>query len=306
MAQGAASPLNRLILMKSLTLDSPAKVNLMLSVHGQRGDGFHALTSLVVALDFGDTIRVSINDGGCDQLRCSDPRVPTGEANLIVKAAAAFRLHSGRSVSFDFDLEKRIPMGAGLGGGSSNAAVALRAMNELTRSPFSREQLLSVAAELGSDCPFFIDAVPTMMTGRGEVLEPLSGDLSGHLRGQRIILFRPDFGINTAWAYGRLIKSSPSAYELEAAALARFSEYTTSLKLERLLFNTFEPAVGGKYMAIPCLLDQLRSEGIACLMSGSGSCCFALANDEAEAAVIRSTCQSAWGSGIFFVETLTL
>jgi 4-diphosphocytidyl-2-C-methyl-D-erythritol kinase len=289
--------------MNSLMLESPAKVNLMLSVHGPRGDGFHALTSLVVALDFGDTLRVTRNDVGVDRLHCSDPTVPSDESNLILKAAAAFCARFGESVTFDFDLNKRIPMGAGLGGGSSNAAVALRAMNQLTGERLEHATLLQVAAELGSDCPFFIDAVPSIMSGRGEVLAPLARETADALRGQRILLFRPFFSVPTAWAYRRLLDSQPSAYETEAQATARLRQFDASGDVAGLLYNTFEPSVGSKYLAIPCLLERLRAAGHACLMSGSGSCCFALPKDAHEAATISELIKKDWGSRIFFVET---
>jgi 4-diphosphocytidyl-2-C-methyl-D-erythritol kinase len=292
--------------MDSLTLTSPAKINLMLSVHGQRGDGFHALTSVVVALDFGDTLRVSLNAAGADRLRCSDPAVPTGEANLILQAAAAFRAELGQTVYCDFDLEKRIPMGAGLGGGSSNAAVALSAMNRLTGERLSPENLRTLAAGLGSDCPFFIDSVPAIMSGRGELLEVLPPKIADPLRGKKVILFRPDFAINTAWAYRRLVETMPAAYESEALALERLATFRQCGATEELLFNTFEASVGEKYLAIPCLLGDLRAAGFACLMSGSGSCCFALTAGGITTARIREICQDAWGSEIFFVETSIL
>jgi 4-diphosphocytidyl-2-C-methyl-D-erythritol kinase len=289
--------------MNSLTLESPAKVNLMLSVHGPRGDGFHALTSLVVALDFGDTLRVTLNNVGVDRLQCSDPTVPTDEANLIMQAAAAFRAWLGEAVTFDFDLEKRIPMGAGLGGGSSNAAVALRGMHQLTGARLEHASLLQLAADLGSDCPFFIDAVPTIMSGRGEVLAPLAANQADALRGQRIVLFRPFFSIPTAWAYRRLLEASPSAYESEATAAARLRQFDASGDVAGLLYNSFEPSVGSKYLAIPCLLERLRAAGYPCLMSGSGSCCFSLVKDAQEAAAISELIKKDWGSRIFFVET---
>lgn len=163
--------LNSIIAMKSVKFESPAKINLMLSVHGQRDDGFHSLTSVVASLVFGDTLIVSLNEAGVDRLNCSDSAVPTGHANLILKAAVAFREELGENIYFDFDLDKRIPMGAGLGGGSSNAAVALCAMNQLRGNCMTKERLRAVATELGSDCPFFIDSIPSKMSGRGEVLE---------------------------------------------------------------------------------------------------------------------------------------
>ncbi|MGZ0655099.1 4-(cytidine 5'-diphospho)-2-C-methyl-D-erythritol kinase [Coraliomargarita sp. W4R72] len=289
--------------MDSVTLNSPAKINLMLSVHGQRGDGFHTLTSLVVALTFGDTLHVTRNDGDQDRLTCSDSAVPTGEGNLIIRAAIAFRQQLGRDVFFDFDLKKRIPMGAGLGGGSGNAAVALSAMNQLTDSPMARATLLDLAASLGSDCPFFIDSKPSIMTGRGEVLEPLPADVARQLHGQRVVLFKPDFSINTAWAYRQLMEAKPSAYESEALAIDRLGRFDASSEVNELLFNTFEPCVSQKYLAIQCLLDELRANEVACLMSGSGSCCFALARSADEVLAIRDICENALGSSVFFIET---
>jgi 4-diphosphocytidyl-2-C-methyl-D-erythritol kinase len=291
--------------MNAVTLESPAKINLMLSVHGRREDGFHALTSLVVALDFGDSLQVGLQAAGGDRLRCSDATVPTGEANLVIQAAQAFRAALGEEVYFDFQLEKRIPMGAGLGGGSSNAVAALRAMNQLTGEQLNRATLLDLAAGLGSDCPFFVDAVPAVMKGRGEVLEALPAQAVERLHGQEILLFRPNFGVNTAWAYRRLIEAQPSAYESEARAAQRLQSLDAE-PLDKLLYNTFEESVGGKYLAIACLLDELRSADVACLMSGSGSCCFALTHSEAESSKIRDICEKAWGPSIFFVETLIL
>ena len=303
MAEELASTFTRTVPMNSLTLDSPAKINLMLSVHGRRSDGFHALTSVVVALAFGDRLCVSVNASSVDRLRCSDRAVPTGEANLILQAAEVFRASTRSEVHFDFDLEKRIPMGAGLGGGSSNAAVALQGMNELAGHPLSNDELRSLAASLGSDCPFFIDAVPSVMTGRGERLDPLDPEAIRALAGHRVLLFRPDFAIETAWAYRRLIVSDPPAYETAKAAQARLAAFAQTGSVKDLLHNTFEHSVGLKFLAIPCLLEALREAGHACLLSGSGSCCFALVEGAEEAAAVRRICEAAWGSGIFFIET---
>ena len=303
MVEHRRSPLNSVIVMKSVKLESPAKINLMLSVHGQRSDGFHALTSVVAPLVFGDTLIVSLNEAGVDRLKCSDPAVPRCSANLIMKAAAAFRKELGENIYFDFDLEKHIPIGAGLGGGSSNAAVALCAMSQLRGDCISTERLRAIAAKLGSDCPFFIDSIPSKMSGRGELLEALPDELSKALRGQRVVLFKPDFGINSAVAYNSLKESRPLVYESLKSAANRLTLFKDLKKLEGLLYNTFEANVGHKYLAIPCLLAELRLAGFACLMSGSGSCCFVLVQDAGEVSKIRGICEEAWGSSIFFIET---
>lgn len=275
----------------------------MLSVHGRRADGFHALTSLVVALEFGDTLTIRAG-GSADVLRCSDSAVPLGPENLVLKAAAAFRARLGRAVHFEFDLDKRIPMGAGLGGGSGNAAVALCGMNQLSGEPFTNEVLCELAAELGSDCPFFIEGEPAWMRGRGEVIEPLEAGLAKQLRGTRLALFRPGFGVETAGAYGRLIAGAPDSYESEATGVARLERFIETGTLADVLFNSFEAPVGSKYLAISTLLEQLRGSGVDCLMSGSGSCCFAILGKEgADAVQIEEIVRDAWGDAVFWVET---
>lgn len=286
-------------------LGSPAKVNLTLSVHGRRPDGFHALTSLVAALDFGDTLRVQRSSCGADHLRCSDPAVPTGTSNLVLKAAQRFRERLGSELYFEFDLEKRIPMGAGLGGGSSNASAALLAMNALAGHQLDRAQLLDLAAMLGSDCPFFIDSQPSIMRGRGEVIEPLGAQVADSLRGVRIALFKSHFSVETAWAYAQLIAGSPQSYQMESIAQFKLRDLSKlKFQLPDLLYNSFEAAVGKKYVALPTLLETLRAHGVPCLMSGSGSCCFALLDStRISPPQIKELCQDAWGESIFWIET---
>lgn len=275
----------------------------MLSVHGQRADGFHALTSLVVALEFGDTLTIRAG-GSRDVLHCSDPAVPLGPENLVLKAAAAFRSRLGRAEYFEFNLNKRIPMGAGLGGGSGNAAVALRGMNQLAGEPFSNAVLCELAAELGSDCAFFIEGRAAWMRGRGEVIEPVAAEVAERLRGTRVVLFRPNFGVETAGAYGRLVAGAPGSYEPEAAGVARMQHFIESGTLADVLFNSFEGPVGSKYLAISTLLAQLRAAGVECLMSGSGSCCFALLEENcAHVSQIEKIVRDAWGEAVFWVET---
>ena len=292
--------------MHSLSLNSPAKVNLTLSVHSRRSDNYHDLSSLVVALAFGDSLHMSLNKRSKDRLYCDNTDVPTGENNLILKAAAAFRSITGMSMFFNFELEKRIPIGAGLGGGSSNAAIALTGMNQLSGSPLSRSDLLYVAAKLGSDCPFFIQMHPANLSGRGEIIDLLPKEHAVKLNGQKILLFCPPLRINTAWAYKCLAETYPLAYESEEVANARMEAFYASGSIPELLSNTFEACVGSKYLVIPCLLEQLRSEGIPCAMTGSGSCCFALTGPETNVEEIRKLCHQAWGNEIFFVETSIL
>lgn len=287
---------------KWLKLSAPAKINLMLSVHGGRSDGFHELTSVVAALEFADELELRINGLHSDSLVSDGQTVPLDDSNLVLQAARLFRRQTGRDDYFDFSLSKRIPVGAGLGGGSSDAVAALKGMDELSGTELGHAQLREIAAILGSDCAFFVDAAPALMRGRGELIEPLSPAISSRLAGQRLVLFRPDFGIDTGWAY-RQLAASPERYEDKILAENHLHALDAGGGLGGLLHNVFEPIVGRKFLAIPCLLEILRGCGYPCLMSGSGSACFALVDDERQVAEIKQACFKCWGESTFWVET---
>ena len=291
---------------KVIAIKTPAKVNLMLAVQGPREDGFHALTSLVAPLAFGDELRLQSSNKDADQFICEDPAVPKDDRNLILQAANAFRKRTGEAVYFQFELEKRIPIGAGLGGGSSNAAGALMGMNTLTGQALSQAAIYEIAAELGSDCPFFIKPRIALMSGRGEILRDAPQALEASLRGQKILLFKPHFEINTGLAYAALRAASPEYYVTEGVAESFLKVDTEANGFGPLVFNSFEAAVGRKYRAIHCLLAELRQRGVICGLSGSGSCCFAFIETEAmqpNSKDLKGIIQSAWGESVFFVET---
>ena len=280
----------------------------MLSVHGRREDGFHRLTSLVVALDFGDTLGVELGSGR-DRLHCSDASVPC--AVMRIWFCARRRPFERPLVwnSILYSTSKAHSCRGGSCGGSGNAATALKAMNQLCDKPLSGDALSKLSAGLGSDCPFFVDGRPAVMSGRGECIDPLPEALCRELTGRRLVLFKPDFAVQTEWAYGQLIRSAPDAYEAESCAKERLLALgagRSALEGAGLLVNSFEPVIGRKYM-IPALLNALRAEGVPCLMSGSGSCCFALQVDGGPDFVkIEQIVRAAWGESVFFVETQSL
>ena len=177
---------------RTATVFSPAKINLFLAITGRRDDGYHDLVSVAAPLDFGDLltaeIGVSAPESGdrmaqCEsgaqgagvpfRLECDNPEVPRDGANLVLKAAGAFAAATGWKEPVVFRLTKRIPIGAGLGGGSSNAAAALRALNQLSGADLGRAELGELAARAGSDCPLFLEGGPVIMRGRGERIEAL-------------------------------------------------------------------------------------------------------------------------------------
>jgi 4-diphosphocytidyl-2-C-methyl-D-erythritol kinase len=290
-----------------ISVFSPAKINLFLAVTGRRADGFHDLVSVVAPLDYGDelsVIRAAPGDGRRFTLACDRPEVPVDGANLILRAAEAFAVAADWKGGAHFRLTKRIPLGAGLGGGSSNAVAALRALNELAGGPLDRAALAAVAATLGSDCALFLAGVPAVMRGRGERVEALAVEAAARLHGRRLLVFKPSFGIGTPWAYQRMIARGTD-YLPAAAAEARLAAWLAgTAPAEELLFNNMEPAAFDKYEALPLLLAHLRREfGVAAAMSGSGSACFALLRDDQASAPLVAAIRAGWGDVAFVTET---
>lgn len=286
----------------------PAKLNLYLAVTGRREDGYHDVVSLVVTLDYGDTLTViRAEDGAGFAMKSDDATLPVDGTNLVLRAAAAFAGATGWRGGASFALEKRVPAGAGLGGGSSDAAGALWALNTMAGRPLAGAALREVAATVGSDCPLFLGETPAVMRGRGERLDVVAGALRRRLAGQRVLVFKPSFGVNTAWAYRALAARAPGSYvtaEEAEAGIARWGEVARRPWGE-LLFNSFEAVVADKYPAIPVVFEQLQARhGLAPRMSGSGSACFAMLPVEVEASEIRQTIAAAWGEAAWGVETV--
>lgn len=294
--------------MDSVTIFSPAKINLSLAITGRRADGFHELVSVVAQLGFGDTLKAErAEDGACATLACDVSGVPTDGSNLILRAAAKFAEATGWRGGVKFSLEKRIPVGAGLGGGSSNAVAALRALERLSGVALDASRRLELAAALGSDCPLFWHDAPVVMRGRGERIEPMAGGAAGRLRGRRVLVFKPDFGVATAWAY-QALAARPKWYADAAAEEARLAAWLAdaAAPAEALLANTLERPVFAKWVALPALLAWLRERhDISARMSGSGSACFALLDDKADESAAVETIRSAWGETAF-VQATTL
>ena len=291
--------------MSTLTVPAPAKINLFLAITGRRPDGFHDLVSVVAPLLWGDSVEVE-QGGESFTLECDRDEVPTDASNTVLRAAAEFARVTGYSGGAHFRIRKRIPSGAGLGGASSDAVSALRALNSLAGEPLDEAGLARVAAVVGSDCPLFLTSVPVVMRGRGEKISILPKEAYGRFRGMRALLFKPGFAIATPWAYGRMAAEAPRSYmpaEAAEAMLARWIE-RPGAAIDGLLYNAMERPAFLKFAAIPALLAQLQSRyGISPRMSGSGSACFALLAEDAEIAPVEATIREAWGPSAFVVET---
>jgi 4-diphosphocytidyl-2-C-methyl-D-erythritol kinase len=250
-----------------MTIDAPAKVNLTLRVLGRRPDGFHDIETLMAPLDLADRLEVDLKDSPGVDFSCSDSSLPMDGSNLVCKAVAAFSHAIGRDFGVRIHLEKNIPHGAGLGGGSSDAAAVLKALNELLGVGFSVEELENLAASIGSDVPFFIRCVPAICRGRGERIEPVAG-----IRGAEILLVKPPFPVSTAWAYG-------------AWAAAPKSDATFAPKFGSIsMVNDLEAPVFSKHLQLPVLKRWLAAQHgvVAAMMSGSGSTVFAVLDGAGE------------------------
>lgn len=292
------------------TLPAPAKLNLFLAITGRRTDGFHDLVSVVTPLTLADTLTVELREDSAAPftLTCTDPEVPCDDSNLVLKAAHAFGKATGWQGRAAFHLEKRIPMGAGMGGGSSDGVAALRALNRVARTGLDDVALAGIAAALGSDCPLFLHDGPVVMRGRGERIEALPAKAAARLRGRRVLVFKPAFGVPTAWAYRWMAERAAAGGDVYLhgdLAERRLEEWLSdpTAAPESLLFNNLERPAFDKYIALPALLEQLRRDfGLTPRMTGSGSACFAFLPSDAPTAAITGIIRSSWGESAYIVE----
>jgi 4-diphosphocytidyl-2-C-methyl-D-erythritol kinase len=174
---------------------APAKVNLSLRVLRRRDDGFHEIETLMAPISIFDTIDIERTEGGGIQFTCSDPALPAGPENLAVRAVEHFCGSFGFLPNVRMHLKKEIPHGAGLGGGSSDAATVLLALDRLFQAELPRDEISRLAAEIGSDVPFFIAQSAAMCRGRGELVEDRA------LPSLPLLLVKAPFGVPTPWAY---------------------------------------------------------------------------------------------------------
>jgi len=262
---------------------SPCKVNLLLNILGRRADGFHELETVLQPVNLFDLLQFERTACGV-KLTCSDPALSVDATNLVHRAASAFLAAAKIKDGVRVHLEKRIPIAAGLGGGSGNAATTLLALNELFGQPLPGENLQAIAAALGADVPFFLQDKPALATGRGEDIQPLEPFPA--LRGAAFLLIHPGFGISTAWAYQQLTRF-PSALNGQRGRGHKLVQLLTTDDLGTAageFFNSLEAPALKKFLLLALYQDFLRAHGAAgALMSGSGSATFALTKNLGEA-----------------------
>lgn len=287
-----------------LVVAAPAKLNLFLEVRGKRPDGYHDLETLMVGIDLYDTLELQPAPGGHITLTCDPPGLSTGPDNLVWKAADRLRTAAGRpDLGASIRLTKRIPMQAGLAGGSSDAAAALVGLNRVWKLDLPKPELAAVAAAVGSDVAFFLDLPAAWCTGRGEIVSPEPPWAAFH-----VVLVCPPVGLATADVFRRLtVPDTPASGD---AARAAFRAGDPAA-LGAALFNRLEapavdlaPLVGAVYSR----LAGLNPAG--CRMSGSGSAVFAVARSADDAARLAAAFRAATPPGepasrVLRVRTLT-
>ena len=279
-----------------------AKLNLSLAITGRRADGFHELISLVAPIALADTLTLDV--GRPLGLTCDDASLPVDGSNLVLKAAAAYVKRRPSAPTGHFHLTKKVPHGAGLGGGSSDAAAALRLLDQASGDPIGLEVLETLAAEVGSDCPFFVRGQAAVMRGRGERLEVLPLAARAALAGRKVVLVKPPFGVPTPEAYALLAKAGKHrpAAQAEAELAAWIAQPAAD---PSVLGNDLAAPVFAKYLALPVGLESFRrATGVNWQMTGSGSACFAFVSDGFDHARLRADVRRAWGPGAWVEETV--
>lgn len=271
--------------MNTLTLPAPAKLNLSLRVLAKRADGFHEIDTLMVKLP-GLADQLEFRDNSGFSFHCEHSEVPGDERNLVVKAVSAYTAAAGINCEYAITLRKAIPHGAGLGGGSSDAAATLLGLDQLHAGKLGAARLHELAATLGSDVAFFLAPGAARCTGRGEIIEPLPSPPA-----LRVLLLKPGFGVPTPDAYGRWSDSR----ELPGICYAAREIAGVSL------VNDLERPVFGKHRVLAELKQWLleRRETAAALLCGSGSTVFAVLHPDADAEALAKCARHELDPGLW-------
>lgn len=284
----------------------PAKVNLSLAITGKRMDGFHELHSVVAQTTFGDTLRLEWQQAGtaeADSVIVDGVNLPQGD-NTVAHALRLFREASEfRMGAFTARLQKRIPVGAGLGGGSSDAVATLKALQDMFGEQAYGIDWETLATMIGSDCRLFMEEGPVIMEGRGDKVSPLPPGLASRIRGRPLVLFKPDFSISTMEAYRRLAKGRH--YSEPARVKALMQDWSAGNHALPDRCNDFERLLDEWIPSLALVLDRLRRlHGLDARLSGSGSACFVFPSDGASVIpVVKKELESAWGQFFWLQQT---
>ncbi len=279
-----------------ISLKAPAKINLFLEILGKRDDGYHEIETVMQEIDLADNLQFEEIQEGV-KLQCNDNNIPLNQDNLVCKAANLILKECGIKKGVSISLEKKIPVGAGLGGGSSDAAATLKALNLLWKVGLDDEELIEFAAKLGSDIPFFINGKTALCSGRGEKISPVE------VRGEMhyLILF-PHVHISTETIY-RNLKIDLTKKRKDVSFFLDALKYSEVSGVAKLLFNRLEEVIFTTYPDLLQIKSSLGTLGFCGVsISGSGSAFFGICRDRHQAEVIKSKVESS-GMGNVFVVT---
>lgn len=264
-----------------MDIKARAKINLFLDVLGLRPDGYHEILTVMQALELHDVLEIEISSDGL-RVDCSEPGVPSGPENLVYRAGDLILKKYGGPGAKIF-INKNIPHSAGLAGGSSDAAAALKCLNTLWDLRISPEDLLGVGEKIGSDVPFCLMGNTAVARGRGEILTPLTP-----FSGVGVVLAKPSFGVSTAEVYS-LFDALPPVEEKDMGALIRAMEKKDVKAAAGLMYNALERVTISLYPEIINIKNALVEAGAAgSLMTGSGPTVFGLCSSPGEALAVAS------------------
>jgi len=269
-------------MFSSLSLKAPAKINLYLEITGNRPDGYHELVMVLQSINLCDRLDLRLTGSDKIHLHCDHPEVPTDETNLAYKAAKLLQDLYPDFGGVEITITKNIPIGAGLAGGSSDAAAVLVGIDRLWNLGLTQGELRELSAQLGSDVPFCIGGGTVLAVGRGELLSPLPA-----LENLALVICKPrKLGISTVWAYqtfrsqGLLAISSHGGNSSQMLAAIASRDQSSHRQIARLLYNDLERVVLPAHPQIAQLKQNLAAqECLGVLMSGSGSTVFAVAQN---------------------------
>jgi len=253
----------------SITLPAYAKINLTLDVIGRRDNGYHDVAMIMQQISLFDQVRVKVREDSKICLTCSEEKLPTNNQNIAYKAAVRMIERYDIAHGYTIHIQKEIPISAGLGGGSTDAAAVIKAINQLENLNLSRDELKTIGFELGADVPFCIEGGCAIATGLGEILEPIHG-----LRGIWLVLVKPEFGVSTEVVY-RAIDEKEIYKRPDNDAMKRALEQNNLKEITENLCNVLESVTIEMHPTIAVIKSKLLSYGAkAVLMSGSGPTVF--------------------------------
>ena len=281
------------MITSSRRVRAPAKLNIRLKITGRRPDGYHSLVSIMVPVDLSDVLELKAPYGNRIEIQCRGKNVPSDESNLAFRAAKSFMSRLDLKDGVSIHLEKKIPVAAGLGGGSSDAAAVILALNDIYSRPLSLSDLHRIAVGIGADVPFFLEPKPSLATGIGDILEPL--DQWPELW---YVIVTPPIHVSTSWVYGNLkLELTTGEYDYILSVLKN-----DNFVISRILENDLEKVTSASFPIISTIKKALIDRGAeGAIMSGSGPSVFGLFSSHGEAESAKESLVSRDLGDIFVV-----